>query len=420
MKDNSLNDKLNLYFEKNPDLDKSMIIRSLENLIEGKTLNTEDYKLLKSTGFFDIVYQLKTRKDTSINEVDLFKIRSKITKLYDILTSNKELNINDYNKLFDKNYNNSNDKNKKLDFDQYNDLITNKIFEICEDKISKNKGKFDYSEEILSYLDKLIQDNSNNTDEIDQKHSNSEESNNYLKKSSTRQINEILNELNMDNGLINVNNQEEIELLQSVYQDSENIYFSDESDRKINSDTKTLSDKETIKINSEINEIKEKFTSIFDNYNESSKSINFLIDNSKNLENNLVTLVSRLNKLEENNRDQNSKITILEKSRQNKSKIDYDFIFNDIEKTLRDFKGSIGQIENNNETNNKEIEILKNRLSILDSDLSKHKECVVNSFEIIEERLTQLFKSMIVVNNNIKHCYSNTEKMYTEITNKIR
>ena len=66
------------------------------------------------------------------------------------------------------------------------------------------------------------------------------------------------------------------------------------------------------------------------------------------------------------------------------------------------------------------IEIIKNRLSLLDSDYSKHKECVVNSFEIIEERLTQLFKSMIIVNNNVKHCFSNTEKMYSEIVNKIK
>lgn len=413
MKDNSLNDKLNLYFEKNPNLDKSMIIRSLENLIEGKTLNTEDYKLLKSTGFFDIVYQLKTNTDKTINEVDLFKIRSKITKLYDIITENKELNINDYNKLFDKDYNNSYEKKQNIDFDQYNDLITNKIFEICENKISKNKGRFDYSQEILNYLDQLINENTINSESIEEINLN----NNYLKKSSTRQINDILKELNMDKGLINTDNEDEIELLQSVYQDSENIYFNEDSDRD---SIKTNSDKDSKKITSEINEIKERFSSMFENYNESSKSINFLIDNSKNLESNLVTLVSRLNKLEETNRDQNSKITILEKSRQNKSKIDYDFIFNDIEKTLRDFKGSISQIENKNNVNDKEIEILKNRLSILDSDLSKHKECVVNSFEIIEERLTQLFKSMIVVNNNIKHCYANTEKMYTEITNKIR
>ena len=32
MKDNSLSDKLNLYFDKNPNLDKNMIINSLENL----------------------------------------------------------------------------------------------------------------------------------------------------------------------------------------------------------------------------------------------------------------------------------------------------------------------------------------------------------------------------------------------------
>ena len=442
MKDNSLNDKLNLYFEKNSTLDKNMIIRSLENLIEGKTLNTDDYKLLKSTGFFDIVYQLKTNTDTTINEVDLFKIRSKITKLYDIITENKELNINDYNKLFDKDYNNSYEKKQKLDFDQYNDLITNKIFEICENKISKNKGKFDYSQEILNYLDKLIDENTINSESVIESTEEINLNNNYLKKSSNRQINDILNELNMDKDLININNQDEIELLQSVYQDSENIYFNNDSDNKTNSDKdsiktnsdkdsiKTNSDKDSIKtnsdnkysikLNSDIKEIKDKFSSMFENYNESSNSINFLIDNSKNLENNLVTLVSRLNKLEENNRDQNSKITILEKSRQNKSKIDYDFIFNDIEKTLREFKGSIGQIENKNNVNDKEIEILKNRISILDSDLSKHKECVVNSFEIIEERLTQLFKSMIVVNNNIKHCYANTEKMYTEINSKIR
>ena len=420
MKDNSLNDKLNLYFEKNPNLDKSMIIRSLENLIEGKTLNTEDYKLLKSTGFFDIVYQLKTNTDKTINEVDLFKIRSKITKLYDIITENKELNINDYNKLFDKDYNNSYEKKQNIDFDQYNDLITNKIFEICENKISKNKGRFDYSQEILNYLDQLINENTINSESAVESIEEINLNNNYLKKSSTRQINDILKELNMDKGLINTENQDEIELLQSVYQDSENIYFNEDSDRDSIKTNSYKITNDSIKITSEINEIKERFSSMFENYNESSKSINFLIDNSKNLESNLVTLVSRLNKLEETNRDQNSKITILEKSRQNKSKIDYDFIFNDIEKTLRDFKGSISQIENKNNVNDKEIEILKNRLSILDSDLSKHKECVVNSFEIIEERLTQLFKSMIVVNNNIKHCYANTEKMYTEITNKIR
>jgi hypothetical protein len=398
MKDNSLSDKLNLYFDKNPNLDKSMIIRSLENLIEGKTLNTEDYKLLKSTGFFDIVYQLKNNNDTSINEIDLFKIRAKITKLFNMISNQDEINLNDFKKIFDVNYNNENDKDIKLDFEKYNDLITNKIFEICENKISKNKGKFYYSEEILNYLDQLLD-----------KYNSVSDNNTYLKNTSKEQISEILNELNVDKSIININNNEELDLLQSVYHDSENIYFNNEESE--NNDTI---------INSEINDIKDKFTSILENYEQSSKSINFLIDNSKNLESNLVTLVGRLGKIEEATKEHNCKINTLEKFRQTKSKMDYDLMFNDIEKTLRDFKSSITQIENKNESSDKDIEILKSRLSILDSDLSKHKECVVNSFEIIEERLTQLFKSMIVVNNNIKHCFSNTEKMYTEITNKIR
>ena len=418
MKDNSLSDKLNLYFDKNPNLDKNMIIKSLENLIEGKTLDTDDYKLLESTGFFDIVYELKNiniksnnhvnKTDKSINEVDLFKIRAKITKLFDMISTEKEINLNDLNRLFDSNYNNENDKHIKLNFEKYNDLITNKIFEICENKISKNRGKFNYSEEILNYLDQLL--NKHNQILVE---SSSENNNTYLKQSSKKQINEILNELHMDQNIINMNNNEEIDLLKSVYQDSENIYFSNNSETENNNS-------ETENKNSEIEEINEKFTAMLENYNESSKSINFLIDNSKNLESNLVTLVSRLNKLEETNKEQNCKISVLEKFRQNKSEMDYDLVFNDIKKTLRDFKSSISQIENSNKTNDKEIEILKSRLSILDSDFSKHKECVVNSFEIIEERLTQLFKSMIIVNNNVKHCFSNTEKMYYEITNKIR
>lgn len=410
MKDNSLNNKLNMYFEKNPNLDKSMIIRSLENLIEGKTLDNDHYKLLKSTGFFDIVYKLNTNKSNSINEVDLFKIRSKITKLYDLMTSNKQLNIYDYNKLFSNEYDKIEDKKLILSFEKYNDLITNKIFEICQNKISNNKGKFDYSQEIISYLDNLIRSKNLN-------YNDNELNSNYLKDSNSKQITAILDELNVDNSLINIDNKEELELLHSVYQDSENVYFNEDDSVESNSYKQNIDAKE---IKSEISEIKEKFTSMFNNHTDSSRSINFLIDNSKNLENNLVTLVNRLSKIEEDNKNQQCKINILDKARQNRSKMDHESIFNDIEKNLREFKGDIGQLETKYNVNDKEIEVFKNRLSILDSDLSKHKECVVNSFEIIEERLTQLFKSMIVVNNNIKHCYSNTEKMYTEISNRIK
>jgi hypothetical protein len=410
MTDNSLNNKLNIYFNKNPTLDKNMIINSLELLIKGRNLDDTKFNILKKTGFFDIVYQIKSSND---EEVNLFKIRSKITKLFNIMVFKGDLDNcitkYDYDKIFNKNNIKIEDKNIQINFEEFNNLITTKIFKICENRISKQKGKFHHSEEILKYLDEIILD-INNSNKITQ--DDIDEKNNYLKETSDKQIHDILEELNIDNNIIDtidVNNKESIDLIKSFYQESEtnNIKYND-------SDVKT-DDK-----SDEIDDLKGKFNVIFDNYNSSSKSINSLVDNSKKLEGNIINIVSRIKKLEDVNLDTKNKVSTLVNEKNNKSKIEYEYIFKDIENALKNFKNDLNLLDNNNNTNSKELDILKSRLSIIDSDLSKHKECVVNSFEIIEERLTQLFKSMIIVNNNIKHCYSNTEKMYSEIAKKIR
>lgn len=410
MTDNSLNSKLNIYFNKNPTLDKNMIINSLELLIKGRNLDDKNFNILKKTGFFDIVYKIKNSNDEDVN---LFKIRSKINKLFNILVFKGDfdncITKYEYDKIFNKNSINIEDKNVKINFEEFNNLITTKIFKICENKISKQKGTFHHSEEILKYLDEIVIEINNSNKITDNE---SEEKNNYLKDSSDKQIHDILEELNIDNNIIDtidVNNKESVDLIKSFYQESEtnNLKYNDSD---INSEYKS----------DDIDDLKSKFNVIFDNYNSSSKSINSLVDNSKKLESHIVNIVSRIKKLEDVNLDTKNKVSSLVNEKNNKSKIEYEYIFKDIEKTLKNFKNDLNLLDNNNNTNSKELDILKSRLSIIDSDLSKHKECVVNSFEIIEERLTQLFKSMIIVNNNIKHCYSNTEKMYSEITKKIR
>jgi hypothetical protein len=401
----SINDKLNLYFDKNPTLDKNMVITSLELLIKGNNVDYTNVKILKETGFFDIVYNInspnlkktkikvksKIEQKNIINEIDLFKIRSKINKIFELLSIKNQISLFNFHSIFNKKYNKITDKNIQLNFEEYNEMITNKIFDICEDKISSKKGKFNHSQEIFNYLDKLIF-------ELNEKRS-------YLKEDSSKQIENILGELQIDANILNtidLNDKESIDLIKSVYHDSEIIQLEDTPR------------------NDELLELKNKFQQIYTEYNKSTTSINGLVDNSKKLENHIITILNKVSKLEENDIKYNDKITTLENKGSEKSKIQYEYIFKDIDNGLKNIKDDMNTLDTKTTTSVKEVDIMKSRISILDSDYSKHKECVVNSFEVIEERLTQLFKSMIIVNNNIKHCYSNTEKMYSEIVNKIK
>ena len=157
---NSLNKKLNLYFKKNPEIDKNKIIWVLEMLIKGEDINNEDMVLLNNTQFFDIVYEIpsKNYKIDDIDDVELFKIKSKITTIYDLLKStlqSEDVTLYDLNIIFD---DSNNEDNKKivLNFNEYYNYITNKIFNICHNKITGKKGKFNYSSEIIIFLNEIM------------------------------------------------------------------------------------------------------------------------------------------------------------------------------------------------------------------------------------------------------------------------
>ena len=390
-----LNKKLNLYFEKNPNLDKNMVIKSLESLIQGGKVDTNDVKILRETGFFDIVYNINYQEEKNNFETDdLFNMRSKISQLFDKLSKNDKISLYHFNKIFDKNYSNLSEKSILLDFDEYNDKITNKIFNTFENKISSKKAKFN-TDEILDFLTNLINELDNNTFITNSCLSKDH----YMKDKSSDQIENILDELQIDNNIINtidINNKESIDIIKSVY-DSE------------------ISVKESTQNDLELLEVKENIKKIQSEYINSAESINGLIDNSKKLEGHVISMMNKFNNLEELT---NKKINELESNKTSNN--ENSVVFKNLETSLKNIAQDLKNLESDNSSKTSEIEIIKNRLSLLDTDYSKHKECVVNSFEIIEERLTQLFKSMIIVNNNVKHCFSNTEKMYSEIVNKLK
>ena len=365
-KNDLLNKKISFYFNNNPNLDKSKILGSIENLINGNNINNEQISLLKNTGFFEILNNFSDDKikDKNIPQIndnnELINIKTKITLLYDLiikkLSTDNLVKINQIKKLFNSSEVSESD-NKSLNYDEFYNAVTDEIFDKCQKKINNIKGKFEYSSEMIKILNDVINkiyDNDNN---------------NYLSNDSSK-IKNILKELSIDDNIvktIDLNDQKSIDIIESVYSD----YKSNESSSEVNSN-----DRET--------ELLDRISKLEDNKNKMNDIINSILN------------------LKSNNKNSNQEI------------------ISNFNENINLIKNDLIKIDSENIKNNKELEIVKKRISMLDTDLTKHKECVINSFQIIEERLTQLFKSMIIVNNNIKHCYSNTEKMCNELENKIK